>query len=251
MISVNNPFDRSALVPLVLRLALATIFIYAGLDKVTPTGNLWGAKWMGRLRDREQTVPREIQKELQALTTSASLPSDEGTEETADGKRNAKTDGKAQGKTDGKSQDEGPKGKVTPAQRQQIVEETAAKIGLSYMRAAQERQREDQLHYGLQIAVAWGELAGGVAILLGLLTRWAALGLMIIQIGAIYMLTGARGFTGTGGGYEYNFALLAMCLALVIAGGGFFSLDRFWLDRRQHQPGPGTPTPERSVLSTP
>jgi uncharacterized membrane protein YphA (DoxX/SURF4 family) len=31
-----------------------------------------------------------------------------------------------------------------------------------------------------------------------------------------------------GGGYEYNLALIAMCLALVVMGGGTWALDRFF-----------------------
>src|SRR5436305_3427547 len=57
----------------------------------------------------------------------------------------------------------------------------------------------------LQIAVAWGELLGGVAVALGLLTRLAAAGLIVIMLGAILTYTGGHGFSvnATGGGYEY------------------------------------------------
>jgi putative oxidoreductase len=83
---------------------------------------------------------------------------------------------------------------------------------------------------GTQLAVAWGEFLGGLALLLGLLTRLAALGLIIIQIGAIYLVTAPRGFSlERNGGYEYNLALIAMCLALVVVGAGRWSLD--WVDR--------------------
>jgi putative oxidoreductase len=84
-----------------------------------------------------------------------------------------------------------------------------------------------QLHASIQLLVAWGELLGGIALLLGILTRWAALGLIIIQIGAIYMVTWAQGFSSLqGGGYGYNVALIAMLLALVLLGGGAYAVDR-------------------------
>jgi uncharacterized membrane protein YphA (DoxX/SURF4 family) len=85
----------------------------------------------------------------------------------------------------------------------------------------------------VQYVVAWGELFGGVALLIGLLTRLAALGQIVIQLGAIWFVTGTRGlFTPGGVGAEYNLALLAMCLAVFILGGGGWSVDRFLHWRR-------------------
>ncbi len=87
-----------------------------------------------------------------------------------------------------------------------------------------------------QMLVAWGEFLGGIALLTGIMTRLAALGIMGIMGGAIYTVTGAKGFSLLTGGYEYNFALIAMCLVLVIMGAGAFSLDRmFWQMFRKDQ----------------
>jgi putative oxidoreductase len=88
----------------------------------------------------------------------------------------------------------------------------------------------------IQMAVAWGELIGGVALLAGLLTRVAALGLLIIQGGAVYTLTQLSGFSlgaPGGGGYQFNLALLAMCLALILMGGGKLSIDHVFTQRRK------------------
>jgi putative oxidoreductase len=85
-----------------------------------------------------------------------------------------------------------------------------------------------------QYAVAWGEVLGGAALLLGLLTRLSGLGLIIIQLGAIYTVTAARGFSfAQGGGYEYNVALIGMCLALALSGAGPFSLDHCLREMRK------------------
>src|SRR4051794_25243487 len=64
----------------------------------------------------------------------------------------------------------------------------------------------------VQLLVAWGELLGGVAVAVGLLTRVASIGLILIMIGAIVTVTGAKGFSGAtvGGGYEFNFVLILM-----------------------------------------
>jgi putative oxidoreductase len=85
----------------------------------------------------------------------------------------------------------------------------------------------------VQFAVAWGELVGGAALVLGVMTRIAAVGLIAIQIGAIVLVTAARGFmtaegsgmTAEGSGWEYNLVLLAGCLALFFLGGGAWAVD--------------------------
>jgi putative oxidoreductase len=91
-----------------------------------------------------------------------------------------------------------------------------------------------QLNIVAQLAVAWGELLAGFAFVFGFLTRFAAVGVIIIQCGAIYIVTSARGFSGASGGdagYEYNVAIIAMCVVLFAMGGGALSLDR-WLARK-------------------
>src|ERR1051325_7846671 len=50
------------------------------------------------------------------------------------------------------------------------------------------------LPIALQLAVAWGELLGGVALALGLVTRIAALGIIAIMVGAIVSVHGKAGF---------------------------------------------------------
>jgi putative oxidoreductase len=76
------------------------------------------------------------------------------------------------------------------------------------------------------LAVAWGEVLGGAALALGLFTRLVACGLIIIQSTAIYLALTFEVLRTVGGGAEYNFALVAMLLALVFMGAGNFSVDR-------------------------
>ena len=78
----------------------------------------------------------------------------------------------------------------------------------------------------LQAMVAWGELMGGIAIALGVLTRLAALGIIAIMLGAIFTVHGKAGFSGLQGGYEYNFVLIMVAASLVLTGAGTLSLDR-------------------------
>jgi uncharacterized membrane protein YphA (DoxX/SURF4 family) len=95
----------------------------------------------------------------------------------------------------------------------------------------------------VQGVVAWGELIGGITLVLGLLTRLSALCLMATQFGAIFSTTVHYGFSsGRRLGYEYNVALIIMCLAVILLGGGAIAVDRYF--RRKPAalaPKPGEP----------
>lgn len=77
----------------------------------------------------------------------------------------------------------------------------------------------------IQVLVSWGEFLGGLALLVGLFTRYAAVGIILIMAGAIVTVHGQNGFGMKGGGYEYNFVLIMMCLALLASGPGKFAVD--------------------------
>lgn len=73
------------------------------------------------------------------------------------------------------------------------------------------------------------EPLGGVALILGFLTRWAAAGLAIIMAGSLYFayyVFGAGFFTGQAGtGIDYNILILAGCTTLLAFGAGKWSVD--------------------------
>lgn len=79
--------------------------------------------------------------------------------------------------------------------------------------------------------VATLELAGGIALILGFLTRLAALGLAINMLGAIVFVRLAGGFYIPNGA-EYEIVLCVACIALVIAGAGAMSIDGAMAARR-------------------
>ena len=81
------------------------------------------------------------------------------------------------------------------------------------------------LHPALAYASAYAELLGGVLLLLGLFTRWAALALAVILGTAVVRLHWAYGLRGPGG-FELPLSVLAGALALLLLGGGWLSLDR-------------------------
>ena len=48
-----------------------------------------------------------------------------------------------------------------------------------------------------------------------------------------YHVHAPKGFSLKEGGYEYNFAILVMCAAVFLMGGGGLALDRFFWRRKQ------------------
>src|SRR5439155_18691545 len=72
------------------------------------------------------------------------------------------------------------------------------------------------------------EFFGGIALVIGLLTRLVALGLVFDMLGAILLVQLKRGFSG----YELEFLILGSSLALALAGAGRFSVDALIAGRR-------------------
>lgn len=69
--------------------------------------------------------------------------------------------------------------------------------------------------------IALLEFFGGIALVIGLLTRLIALGFVCDMLGAILLVQLKSGFSH----YELEFLLLGSSLALVLTGAGEFSVD--------------------------
>ena len=91
-------------------------------------------------------------------------------------------------------------------------------------------------HLGMPAPVAFlvicTEFFGGLGLIVGLLTRIAALGIGAEMIGAIFLVHLPNGFfmnwTGhqKGEGFEYHLLVIAIAATLLLRGAGAFSLDR-------------------------
>jgi putative oxidoreductase len=87
------------------------------------------------------------------------------------------------------------------------------------------------------VLAAFIEFLGGVAMVLGFLVRPAAVGIIVVMLVAIAKVHARHGFfinfqgtPGKGHGFEFNFALIAMALSILIGGAGVLSVDRaLWL----------------------
>ena len=83
------------------------------------------------------------------------------------------------------------------------------------------------LQPGLLMAALAGaaEFFGGLALLLGLLTRPAAALTAFTMLIAVFSVHIGNGFFMANNGYEYAFVLLVAALSLLISGGGRYSVD--------------------------
>jgi putative oxidoreductase len=77
--------------------------------------------------------------------------------------------------------------------------------------------------------IALLEFFGGLALVIGLLTRLVALGFVFDMLGAILLVQLKNGFSR----YELEFLLLGSSLALVLTGAGRFSVDSLIAGRRE------------------
>ena len=92
----------------------------------------------------------------------------------------------------------------------------------------------DKMHIPVILAVLAiaAEFLGSIALILGFCTRLAAFGIASVMVVAISMAHAQNGFfmnwsgTQKGEGIEYHLLVIAIAIALMIKGGGLFSIDR-------------------------
>lgn len=80
----------------------------------------------------------------------------------------------------------------------------------------------------LAYLVIAAELIGGIALILGVYSRWVSLALVPILLGSIYVPHGAAGFffSNEGGGWEFPAFWAVALIVQAILGDGAFALKR-------------------------
>lgn len=81
--------------------------------------------------------------------------------------------------------------------------------------------------YLMALLAGGAEFFGGLALVLGLLTRPAALATAFTMLVAIFSVHISNGLFASNDGYEYALVLFVVSVALMIQGGGHLSLDNF------------------------
>ena len=82
------------------------------------------------------------------------------------------------------------------------------------------------------VLIMAAEFGGSILLILGFLTRLAAIGIGALMVAAILMVHGKVGFfmnwagNQKGEGFEYHLLAIGIAVALLIIGGGAFSVDR-------------------------
>ncbi|MGH9940348.1 MAG: DoxX family protein [Blastocatellia bacterium] len=91
---------------------------------------------------------------------------------------------------------------------------------------------ETGLPAAIVIVVMIAEFLGSLGLIFGLLTRLGALGIISVMLGAIFLVHRPYGFFmnwmggQAGEGFEYHLLAIGIAVALLIRGGGAFSIDR-------------------------
>lgn len=91
------------------------------------------------------------------------------------------------------------------------------------------------MNFPLPVLFAWlvalTEFFGGIFVLLGLLTRWASLGLSVVMLVAIFTVHLKNGFFNPMG-VEFPLTMLGGTLALFLGGAGNLSVDNNLLKKK-------------------
>lgn len=96
--------------------------------------------------------------------------------------------------------------------------------GWKHLKDPAARSKDIGMSKGFTIFLGAAEIAGSVGVMFGVLTQLAALGLILIMLGAIQkkIFVWRTGFWGESGtnGWSYDTMLLVMNLVIVTTGGG-------------------------------
>jgi putative oxidoreductase len=99
--------------------------------------------------------------------------------------------------------------------------------GWSHVTKPAERAKSIGMSKPFTVFLGSAEVAGALGILFGVLAGWAALGLILVMLGAIYKkaFEWKTGFWGKGNqGWHYDLIMIVMCLIVMTVGPGAWVL---------------------------
>jgi putative oxidoreductase len=99
--------------------------------------------------------------------------------------------------------------------------------GFSHLKSRQQRAESLGLSVPFTVFLGAVEVAGALGLAFGVLTQWAALGLILIMFGAVYMkvVKWKTGFWGEkSSGWHYDVLFIVMNLTILTTGGGHIAL---------------------------
>jgi len=99
--------------------------------------------------------------------------------------------------------------------------------GFSHLKSPRQRAESIGQSVGFTVFLGAAELAGALGLVFGVLTQWAAVGLILTMLGAIYkkIFTWKTGFWGEKSmGWHYDLMLVVMNLVILCTGGGRIAL---------------------------
>lgn len=102
--------------------------------------------------------------------------------------------------------------------------------GWSHATDSDARSKTIGMSKGFTIFLGVAEIAGSLGVAFGVFTQLAALGLILIMLGAIQkkMFVWHTGFWGEkNSGWHYDLMLVVMNLVIALTNGGRFVLDRY------------------------
>jgi putative oxidoreductase len=101
--------------------------------------------------------------------------------------------------------------------------------GFNHLKSPKERAASIGMPVPFTVFIGAAELAAALGLAAGLLTQWAALGLILIMFGAIYkkLVEWKTGFWGDKStGWHYEVLFVAMLFVILTTNGGRFALGR-------------------------
>ena len=97
--------------------------------------------------------------------------------------------------------------------------------GYSHLKSPRQRAQSIGMSVGFTVFLGIAEVAGALGVAFGVLTQWAALGLILVMAGALYkkIFVWKTGFWGEKApGWHYELMLVVMNLVIICTGGGRF-----------------------------